>query len=155
MTELPDDWDEVRLRDLDPLGWAFILAASVAFVFMGVELLTILEGGSITGVLLFALVGGAFLWFADQTVRPEVEGECAHCGYDVEVNSGAPTPDTAVIVHHADPPDRLGEGPISTVRERRSRTYLYCSPGCALADTESDEPPAGPAPSAASPEVSD
>lgn len=135
MTPTTDGYGTVRLRDLDPAGWAFIGAGALAFVFGVAEALAVvLADGAPALVVLLLAFGAACLWFANETARPEVDAHCGECNEPVTVNTGQESWDAAVTVHYSQPPERLGRGLASVVTGRDYQVRTYCSATCAHAD---------------------
>lgn len=137
----------VRLRDLDPTGWALLVAGSWALFYAITTTASILvgDGGAWTAVIISGAVGALFLWIVDHIARPELVGTCDHCGTPIEINTGTEGADMALTVPRAGSPERVGEDALSVVRSRNYEESVACCPACAQAIWDRNPTPTHPA----------
>ena len=132
---MSDSWTTVRLSDLSVHGLLGALAAGVGVVLLLFGAVSLAypgdhSGALITGVVL-AFFGGLAAY---EAITPEHEASCDACGQRVRMHSGRGGVDEVVQISASGPPARVDLGPVSLVRRRQRKEFIYCSTACADLD---------------------
>jgi len=131
-----DDWAADRLSVMAWLGVGVLAVTLVAAVGKLSQWAVAGFTGDSFGVGVGLVIFAAFVAMGVyESGTPDIEATCEQCGAYIRVDDAEDPVSECVEVHAAGAPKRAAVGPLTAVTRTQRRSWMYCSPACARADT--------------------